>query len=60
MLTIKANKYYKLLRAHYPKADALYEDTIIQLVGTDGLQILRAAHKIESCAVFYGRKLYAL
>ena len=56
----KANKYYKVLKHHYPKADAVYEDTIIHLVGKEGLQALREAHKIETCATFHNRKLYAL
>ena len=56
----KANEYYNILKKHYPKADALYEDAIIGLVGMEGLQALREAHKIETCAMFYGRKLYAI
>ena len=56
----KANEYYNILKKHYPKADALYEDTIIDLVGREGLRALREAHKIETCAMFYGRKLYAI
>ena len=56
----KANEYYNILKKHYPKADALYEDKIIDLVGRDGLRALREAHKIETCAMFYGRKLYAI
>lgn len=56
----KANKYYNILKKHYPKSDALYEDTIINLVGREGLRALRESHKIETCAMFYGRKLYAI
>ena len=56
----KANEMYKKLCSEYPKADALYEDTIIKLIGMDGLIALREAHMIETCAMFNGRKLYAL
>lgn len=52
--------YYSILRKEYPKADALYEDTIIKAVGAQGLQKLREERLIESCAVLEGRKLYAL
>lgn len=51
---------YEKLRSEYPKADALYDDTIIELIGMDGLIALRKAHMIETCAMFNGRKLYAL
>lgn len=53
-------EYMDELRKEYPKADALYEDTIIKAVGAQGLQKLREEHLIESCAVLEGRKLYAL
>lgn len=58
----KANEYYNILKKHYPNADALYEDTIIDLVGREGLKALREAYMIEICTTttFYGRKLYAL
>ena len=56
----KANEYYNILKKHYPKADALYEDTIIDLVGREGLRGLRESHKIERWALSYGRKLYPI
>lgn len=56
----KANEMYNKLLKEYPKADALYEDAIIECIGMNGLIALRKAHMIETCAMFNGRKLYAL
>ena len=56
----KAKEIYGGLRDEYEKADALYEDTIIDYCGQEGLQLLREYHFIETCAVLEGRKLYAL
>ena len=40
--------------------ETLYEDAIIEAVGQDGLYALREYHLIETCAMFDGRKLYAI
>jgi hypothetical protein len=56
----KAKEIYAKVRETYPKADAVYEDAIIALVGYKGLLVLREMHLIETCAVLEGRKLYAL
>lgn len=56
----KAEQYYNLLKHYYPQADALYEDTIINLVGKQGLHVLVEAKAIEACANFNERKLYVL
>ena len=56
----KAKEIYATVRETYPKADAVYEDAIIVLVGYEGLLTLREMHLIETCAVLEGRKLYAL
>ena len=42
------------------KADAIYEDKIIELVGEHGLALLREFKLIECCAVINYRRLYAL
>lgn len=42
------------------KADAVYEDAIVDIVGVKGLQLLREFKLIESCGIINGRKLYAL
>ena len=52
--------YYKLLRKHYPRADTLYEDVIIDICGKVGFETLRKNKYIEACGYFYGRKLYAI
>lgn len=55
-----ADKYYNIIRHYYPQADALYEDTIINLIGREGLKVLRESHRIEACANFDARKIYIL
>lgn len=52
--------YYKLLRKHYPHADAVYEDIIIEICGQDGFESLRKRGFIEYCGILYGRKIYAI
>lgn len=52
--------YLNLLRKHYPRADAIYEDAIIDICGQDGFEALRKNKCIEACGYFYGRKLYAI
>lgn len=55
-----ADKYYNILRHYYPQADALYEDTIINLIGKEGIRVLEEASIIEACANFDERKIYIL
>ena len=55
-----ANKYHRMLKHRYPKTDALYSDTIAKIIGTKGLELLVEKGKIEHCATFHGRKLYAI
>lgn len=55
-----ASYYLSLLRKHYPRADAIYEDVIIDICGYDGFELLRKTHSIEPCGIIYGRKLYAI
>ena len=38
--------------------DALYEDCIIYMIDTTGLNILRDNGRLESCGIVNGRKLY--
>lgn len=56
----KAKQYLEILKNRFPKAETLYEDTIIKNVGRCGLQALREEHLIETCALLEGRKLYAI
>lgn len=52
--------YYKLLRKHYPRADTLYEDVIVEICGQDGFETLKDHRFIEFCGILYGRRLYAI
>lgn len=58
----KAEEFYAKLTERYPKGivDAVYEDAIIDCVGINGLHLLKASHKIETCGILEGRKLYAI
>ena len=56
----KANAFYTKLIGKYPKGDAVYEDAIIDCLGINGLHLLKASHKIETCGILEGRKLYAI
>lgn len=55
-----ATAAYSLLREMYRQAEALYEDTIIDAVGTVGLYALRKERLIEGCGWIENRKLYAM
>ena len=57
---MKANEYMRQLKAAFPKADAIYEDAIIDICGREGLLSLRENHRIELCGVLEGRRLYAV
>lgn len=48
------------LKNMYPKADAIYEDKIVSLIGEDGLHYLIGKQKIQLCGCINGRFLYAL
>ena len=57
----EAQDYYCALGAYFHwKADAIYEDKIIDLVGQRGLELLREFRLIEFCGSPYNRRLYAL
>lgn len=57
---MKANEYMQQLKAAFPKADAIYEDAIINICGRRGLLSLRESCLIELCGVLEGRRLYAV
>lgn len=40
--------------------DAIYENYITELVGVDGLEILRKNKLVETCGIINGRQLYVL
>lgn len=57
----EAQSIYSAVSCYFHhKAETVYEDIIINLVGERGLALLREFHLIESCGVIEGRKLYAL
>ena len=57
---MEAQSIYSAIGAYFKwKAEAIYEDVIISLVGETGLSLLREFHLIESCGIVQGKKLYA-
>ena len=56
----EAMEIYNFVCSQYRNAEAIYEDTIVNLVGEHGLCLLREFHLIETCAIFKGRKLCAI
>lgn len=57
----EAQSIYSAISCYFHhKAETVYEDIIIDLVGNRGLSLLREFRLIEPCAVLEGRKLYAL
>lgn len=55
-----AEYYLRIIKRNYPNVEALYEDVIHKLVGTNGLNALKEANLIEVCGGYCGRKLYAI
>ena len=51
---------YRILKAETEKFDAIYEDYIINLIGTAGLTELRSNELLEPCGIVHERALYAL
>lgn len=57
----EAYKYYRIIGDYFNwKVDAVYEDTIIELIGSYGLALMRKFRLMEPCGSINGRKLYAL
>lgn len=55
-----AEDYYKLLRKYHPHAEAVYESSIIDICGREGLEKLKRCNYIECCGTLYGSKIYAI
>ena len=51
---------YKILKEAVIGLDAIYEEYIINLIGTTGLMALHSNSYLETCGVVNGRQLYAL
>jgi cell division protein FtsL len=49
-----AEQYYNLVKHYYPQADALYAETIIDIIGRQGFHTLKEANLIEE----YNGKFY--
>ena len=56
----EAQNIYSAIGAYFHwKVDAVYEDVIVNLVGKQGLDLVREFHLMEPCGIIEGRKLYA-
>lgn len=56
----EARETLEALKRKYPGMETLYEDIILSAVGNEGLYTLCKHNLIEACAIFGGRKLYAI
>ena len=54
------NYVYYILKADVQNLDAVYEDYIINRVGTAGLEALKQEGLLEGCGIVNGRQLYVL
>lgn len=57
---VYASVAYDVIEGEMEGFDAVYEDFVVNLVGTFGLNTLRMYRLIESCGVLNGRQLYVL
>ena len=57
---MNTEQVYEVVKNGSSGFDAIYEDYIVELVGVDGLEILRKNRLIETCGVINGRQLYVL
>ena len=51
---------YEIVEGELEGFDAIYEDYILNLVGSAGLNALRMHKYVETCGVVNGRQLYVL
>lgn len=51
-------EYYDIVKDCTKGFDSIYEDYILELVGTDGLKMLKEYGCLETCGVINGRQLY--
>ena len=56
----EARETLEALKRKYPGMETLYEDIILSVIGNEGLYTLCKHNLIEACAMFGGRKLYAI
>ena len=55
-----AKEVYEVVSNGSVGFDAVYEDYILELVGVDGLSMLKENKLVETCGVVNGRQLYVL
>ena len=53
-------RVYQTVKNDCMDLDAIYEDYLIDLVGTNGLYLLKERKLVETCGRMYGRQLYTL
>lgn len=51
---------YELIKEEFKGIDAIYEESIIHMIGVFGLDLLKEHRLLESCGVVNGRQLYVL
>lgn len=54
------NDIYDVIKEECEGMDSIYEDYIIHLIGTFGLNMLKMHKLVECCGVVNGRRLYVL
>ena len=54
------NDIYEVILEEFAGLDAVYEDAIIELIGTYGLNLLIQHRLLESCGVINERQLYVI
>ena len=54
------NDIYDLIKEEFEGFDAIYEDAIIELIGTYGLGKLIEHKLVESCGVINERRLFTI
>lgn len=59
-MTAATKEIYDYVKDGCVGLDSIYENTIINLVGSYGLEILKDVKLLETCGVLNGRQLYVL
>lgn len=54
------NDIYEIIKEEFEGIDAIYEESIIHMVGVFGLDLLKKHRLLESCGVVNGRQLYTI
>ena len=54
------HEIYEVVKSETKGFDAIYEDYILRLVGTYGLNVLKMYRLVETCGIINGHQLYVL